>query len=1365
MTARLPFAAAALFLLNTAQAFGQAGEHAGPASHTLEFIENKGQWDGRSRYEAQLPGGRLFAETDGLTFSLLADGGPARHAHGAPAKAAAAPADSTVRGHALKLRFAGAAPATITAATPTTEHRNYFLGGDSRRWAHDVRSFRELRYAGLWPGVSARVYESADQRLEYDFVLAPGAQAGAIALRHDGADGLGLDAAGNLLVKTSVGTLTERAPQAWQADAAGRRQPVACRYVLTGSTVHFALGKYDATRPLTIDPVVVFSTYTGATADNWGFTATYDAQGNLYSGGIVFGQGYPTSLGAYRTLFSGLFDIGIIKYNTNVTGAAARVWATYLGGTGADFPHSLVVNSLGELLILGTTGSTGAAGSATAFPTTTGALQRTFAGGSSTAPFGFSYAPYNVPTGSDLIITRLNATGTALLGSTYLGGSGNDGLLPLDPNISPFDPSPQLAHNYGDPFRSDIQVDAADNVYIATHTTSTNFPMARGFNSTYRGGTSDGVVCKLNPGLTALTWGSYLGGTGSDGAFSIQIEPTSGDVYVAGGTLSPNFPTTAGAYRTTRPGDVDGFVTRIAANGTSILRSSFVGTDEYDQAFFLQLGTDGGVYLLGQTGGAFPVTPGLYNTRFGTQFIQKLDANLGQSLLSTVFGSTNAANIGFINIDPTAFLVDQCDRVYVCGWGGNENAQGYPYMAYNGTTVGMPTTPGAAQTTTDGSDFYLAQFSAGLTSLAYATYYGDTTPNSAGEHVDGGTSRFDPRGIVYQAVCSCFTANGFPIPPGANYYSTTNNSVSNTTFNVSCNNASFVLNFQPAIANAGSDQGVCATAGPLALVGSPAGGVWSGPGVTGSVTAGFVFTPSVALVGVQTLTYTVASTGACTTTGVRRVTVTTPPAVTFSPLPQATYCLPAPGAPPYALVPLTGSPAGGTFSGTGVTGSVAAGFSFSPNINPGTYPLTYSVNVNGCVATATQTVSIVSASNAGVAQTVCASAAPLTLVGQPGGGTWSGPGVTGSAAAGFVFTPSAALVGVNTLTYTLGGSCSSNRLVTVTSPPTVVFNPLPQASYCLPAFGGSPLPAVSLTGTPAGGTFSGPGVSGSSGTGFAFSPTLVAGTYQLTYTVVANGCTVQATQAVTLVNAPAPTLPADTVLCPGSSQAFRLRGTPVGGTFSGTGVTGNVATGFVFTPPASFPGAITVTYSLGNSAGCTGSATRRISVAAVPQLAPTWTPVACTETRLAPLTLRFTLAGSGIPTPPNVVWDFGDGTQSTEASPTHTYAAVGSYRPTLRVRYNADRCEIQTALPVVEVLERKIPNIITPNGDTQNQFFRLGPDCPPRLQIFSRWGQQVLDAPAYRDDWKAEGQPDGVYYYLLTYPDGHRLKGWVEVVR
>ncbi|WP_070733933.1 DUF7948 domain-containing protein [Hymenobacter glacialis] len=1199
---KLPLPASlATFWLLAASAWAQPRALPAPASATLEFIENKGQWDGRVHYAAHLPGGRLFAEADGLTFALLANGGPAQHKHEGPATDEAS-LGAPVPGHALTLHFEDARPATITAETLTAERRSYFVGADARKWARDVRSYRALRYAGLWPGVNARVYESPDQHVEYDFELAPGANPALIGLRHDGADDVRQDGAGNLLVHTSVGTVTERAPQAWQLDAAGRRQAVTCRYVLAGPVVRFALGRYDKRRSLTIDPVVVFSTYTGSLANNWGFTATYDAQGNLYSGGIAFEAGYPTSPGAFQTSFAKLIDIAIIKFNTNANGPAARVWATYVGGDNTDFPHSLVVNDKGELLLLGSTGSSD-------YPTTTGALQAKFGGGTPANAFGSGAGPpFDVPNGSDLVITRLNAAGSGLVASTYLGGAGNDGLLPFNPLTKPTAAVPQLVHNYGDPFRGDIIVDAADNVYIASHTTSSNFPMARGFNSTYRGGASDGVVCKLTPTLGALVWGSYLGGTGTDAAYSIQLEPGSGDVYVAGGTVSDDFPVTAGAYLTAKPGRADGFAARIAANGTSLRRATYVGTADYDQAYFLQLGTDGGVYLLGQTTGPFPTSPGLYGTFGGTQFIQKLDENLSTSLLATVFGApTSPQNPARLtNISPTAFLVDRCDRVYVCGWGGDVNQNPFNYLAGNGSTNGLPITSDAVQRNTDGSDFYLAQFSAGLTGLTYGTYYGDTSPNSTSEHVDGGTSRFDPRGIVYQAVCSCFSSSGFPIPPGANTYSVTNNS-SSPTFGVSCNNAAFVLNFQPDIANAGADQTVCATAGPQALVGSPAGGIWTGPGVSGSPGQGFVFTPSLALVGVQALTYTVLSTGLCTTVGVRRITVTAPPTVIFSPLLQATYCQPAAGAPSLPVVPLTATPAGGTFSGPGVGGNAALGFFFSPNVG--------------------------------------------------------------------------------------------------------------------------------------------------------------AGTFQLVYTLNANGCVVQATQAVTVNPAIVVALPADTVLCPGSTQPFALRGSPAGGVFSGPGVSGTATTGFFFTPPASFSAPLVVTYTV-TTAGCTGTGSRRISVAPSPSLVASWTPVACPETRLAPLTLRFTFASSlGASPPPGMLWEFGDGTQSTEANPTHTYSSPGSYQPRLRLRYNNNRCETTALPPVVEVVERKIPNIITPNGDGQNQTFRLGPDCAARLQIFSRWGQSVFESAAYHDDWSANGQPAGVYYYLLTYADGHRVKGWVEVMR
>ncbi|GAB3877751.1 hypothetical protein GCM10028824_38390 [Hymenobacter segetis] len=1339
----LPLAATLLLGNLTASAQAQPANPPVAATPSLEFIENKGQWDGHARYVAALPSGRLFAEADGLTFALLDASALSHHgatAHHEPANGQpTTPADSVFRGHAVTLRFVGAAStASITPAEATADRRNYFLGTDPKHWAQDVRGYHRLRYAGMWPGVDAQVYESADQQLEYDFELAAGADPTTIVLRHDGAEKAQLDANGNLLLQTSVGRIMERAPQAWQADAAGQHRPVACRYRLAADgTVRFALGTYDRQLPLTIDPVVVFSTYTGSFADNWGFTSTYDAQGNLYSGGIVFGVGYPASPGAFRTTFAGITDIAIIKYNTAVSGTAARVWATYLGGSNADFPTSMVVNSQGELLMLGATSSTD-------FPTTTGAIQRTFAGGTYTDPYGGG-GNTSLPNGTDLVITRFNATGAALVGSTYLGGSGNDGVLSFAWSPS----AGQLVNNYGDSFRGDIVVDAADNVYVASHTASTGFPVARGLAGGYHGGATDGLVLKLNPTLTALVWGSFLGGSGADAAYSLQVEPVSGDVYVAGGTTSTNFPTTAGSYRPTTPGFVDGFAARISTNGLSLSRATYVGTADYDQVHFLQLGSDGGVYLLGQTLGAYPRTPGAFGTTNGTLFVQKLAADLGSSLISTAFGSTDSRNLNHISLSPTAFLVDQCDRVYVCGWGGGANQTiGYSYLVNNGSTFGLPVTAGAIQPTTDGSDFYLAQFTAGLTGLAYGTYYGRT--GSTGDHVDGGTARFDPRGVVYQAVCSC-TGSGFPIPGGVNTFSPTNNSGN-------CNNAAFVLNFQPNIANAGTDQTVCATASPLALVGTPAGGVWAGPGVTGSVATGFVFTPSTALLGLQTLTYTVASTGICTTVGSRRITVGIPPTVTFAPVGTGVFCR-AVSDPVLARVPLVGTPAGGTFSGPGV----ANGF-FDPMVaGAGTHTLTYTY-FNGCTVALTQQVRVAFVS-AGGPQRLCTPGPAPALVGTPAGGTWTGPGVTGSAATGFVFTPTAGLAGANTLTYTVAttapgsaATCTASSSAVYTVVPTPVISLTPVPALCT-----ATLTRQRLTATPAGGYWTGPGV-GFDAAGYFFQlPQGLVGTYQYTYTVGDSPCAASAVLSVVVAGLPVVTVAADTVLCPGSTTPFRLRGTPAGGVWSGPGVSGSAATGYQFAP-AGLSSFATLTYSVAN-VGCTGTATRRVSIAPVPDVVPSWAPEICVETRLAPLTVRFRLASTSSVTYTGVIWEFGDGTQSTEINPLHTYATPNSYQPRLRTRYNQGRCETLTTLPVVEVKERKIPNIITPNGDNQNQTFQLGPDCPPHLQVFSRWGQPVFETAAYHDDWNAEGQPDGIYYYLARYPDGHQLKGWVEVRR
>jgi gliding motility-associated-like protein len=1146
-----------------------AAQATAPAALSLEFIPNNGQWAAPVRYTAAIPGGRLFLQNNAFTYSMLSP--QAYQHHGEQAKAKGLSTNGRVAGHAYTVYFEhGAARPRLTAETQTAEVRNYFLGNDERHWASQVPSFRRLRYAGVWPGIDVQLYENGDQHLEYDFLLAPRANPARLALRYEGTNGLRLDAAGNLIISTSVATVTELAPRAWQTSASGQRQPVTCRYVLNDHTISFELGTYDKQRALTIDPVVVFSTYTGSTADNWGFTATYDQQGNLYSGGIVFGPGFPTSNGAFDSNFGALCDIALIKYNTQTRGPAARVWATYLGGGNTEFPHSLVTNAQGELVLLGSTSSAD-------YPTTAGVLSRRFAGGLPEVPFANNDPEISMRNGADMVITRLNVSGSQLRASTFLGGSGNDGVMHA--------PS-ELVANYGDAFRSDVQLDGAGNVYVAASTSSTNFPGAPSSGPHGPHGDLDGILCKLPPTLNAVTWAAYVGGSGSDALYSVQID-RQGRVFASGGTTSADLATTPGAYHAAYKGNIDGFAVRYNAAGTTLEAATYTGTTSYDQAQLLQLDGNGNPYLFGQTMGEFPRTPGLYGNAGGSLFIQKLSPDLTDSVFSISFGHRGRGGISGRSgiLVPTAFLVDDCERVYVAGWGGVVN-QG---TAMAGYVASMPVTPDAMQPTTDSSDFYLAEFTPGLRTLEYATFFGEYGGHS-GEHVDGGTSRFDKRGVVYQAVCaSCGGSRGFPTPSGAGYYSLTNGSSN-------CNNAAFKIDFQPIVANPGPRRALCLDGGPVALGGTPAGGIWSGPGVQTVPGGGYEFSPTAVGPGVYSLTYTVATTGICQAVLRVRYTVIAPATMDFPTI--ADQCSVSPP------VQLRATPAGGTYSGRGVVGS-----RFDPALaGPGTHLITY---------------------------TVCD-----TIV---GGGT-------------------------------------IDQRVVVAAPPTVVAGP--DTTLCATV-----IQPFQLSGySPAGGTWSGPGVSPS---GFFTPPNTSnrGGVFQLTYTISRPPCV--STDTRTVVLAPAPS----------TDVSLNLPQCDVAPQYNG----------------------------------------------------------------LAPFDCQFT----PILEAPNTIysWDFGDGSPlSTEATPLHRYEQPGSYRVTLTAYYS--HCQVITQFVAVQVGGVFVPNIITPNGDGQNDSFRPRFSCQPAsLKVFSRWGQEVYQTDNYTNNWQAENLAAGIYYYLLRDTSGRTMKGWVEVVK
>jgi gliding motility-associated-like protein len=524
----------------------------------------------------------------------------------------------------------------------------------------------------------------------------------------------------------------------------------------------FELGAHDPGLPVVIDPTLSFSTYSGSLANNFGYTATFDRDGFLYSGSTAFGQGYPTTLGAYQVthaggngLFSGT-DIALTKYDTTGT---FLIWSTYLGGSSDELPHSLVVNGNDELFVYGTTSSPN-------FPTTSGALDITFNGG---PPVDLTNGlGANFPNGVDMVVARLSADGSQLLAGTYIGGTNTDGL----------NTATGLKFNYADEVRGEVLLDANDNVYIASCSSSPDMPTTTGtLQPVFGGGTHDGVVLKLDASLTTLIWGTFLGGSLADALYAVELDDN-GRLFVAGGTRSTNVPVTPGTWQGTfQGGDADGYVAELSPDGSGLLAGSYFGTAAYDQCYFVDLDQQGSVYLFGQTQapGSQLIANAPYNVPGAGQFIAKLDASLSTLLISSRFGQGD----GSPDISPTAFLVDYCDKIYVSGWGS---------AIQGGTlgTTGLAVTPNGFQTNTDGNDFYLAVFDIDLSALFYATFFGGA---SAGEHVDGGTSRFDRRGRVYQSVCAgCGGFSDFPIEPNPGAWSATNNSGF-------CNNAVFKFDF------------------------------------------------------------------------------------------------------------------------------------------------------------------------------------------------------------------------------------------------------------------------------------------------------------------------------------------------------------------------------------------------------------------------------------------------------------------------------------------------------------------------------------------------------------------------------------------
>ena len=737
-----------------------------PVQTGFEFVENKGQWDSTILFRAvqqtlDLQIGQNFINY--FFYNKKQWDQLLKH----PKKPDPANTFKSLDVFALRINFLNASLANPQILTPKKNYYNYYQGNKEETWVHGARASNSIQLKNLYPGITLK-YLSGDEKLKYEFWLEPKADVNAIQLQILGANKIYVEY-GDLYIETPEGTLREKRPFAYQF-VEGKQIQIPLEFKLTQNILSYRVDEgYDPNYPLIIDPELVFLTYSGSTADNFGCTATPAENGMMYIGGVTTGATsipngkYPVTAGAFQLNFAGgsdaegppyelrsfHSDITLSKYSADGT---TLLYATYLGGNSNDVPHSLMVDDSSNLIVMGDTYSHN-------FPVSKNAYDTSQNGR------------------TDFIITKFNSTGK-LVGSTYMGGSANDALNYNDTSN----------YFFADSYRGDVVTNKQCEIFVAAFTQSANFPTTVNVLQKTLKGYQDGVVFKLSADLTKLVWSTYIGGESIDALYSIDIAPNN-QLYVSGGTRSKVLAGTAGHYSPAFSGGLmDGFVCIIDPFANSVVHATYFGTPSYDQIFSLDLDKSGNVYVVGQSEGNVPISPGIYNNPKSHQFLASFEPDLKKLRWSTVWGSGS----DYVDLTINAFLVDDCDRIYVSSWGGNVS---HPFATFpTSSTKNMPVTPDAFQKITDGSDFYLMLLEKNASSLLYATYMGGLDPGNEGDHVDGGTSRFDKKGVVYQSMCASCPA-GNPTSPISDLQ-TTPNAFAPKNLSPRCSNAALKFDFR-----------------------------------------------------------------------------------------------------------------------------------------------------------------------------------------------------------------------------------------------------------------------------------------------------------------------------------------------------------------------------------------------------------------------------------------------------------------------------------------------------------------------------------------------------------------------------------------
>ena len=646
----------------------------------LRFEANRGQWDPAVRYAARANG-----------YALLLT--------------AAGPVVSFPDSERVDIRLLNSnRTARIEALGQLPSHTDYFLGS-REHWHTDIPNYSRVRYRAVYPGIDV-VYYGNPSRLEYDFVLQPGADPGAIRLKFRGAGHLTITAEGDLAFESAGTRMVQEKPLIYQEDGqTGARRQVQGSYVLMArNVVAIRLERYDRTRPVVIDPTLVYSTFMGGSGADQITAAQLDSAGHLYIAGSTFTNDLVATTNTYQTANFGMADIFVAIIDTTPGNGFPILYFSYVGGTGTDIPLAMVLDSSHNIYLTGTTNSTD-------FPTAGSAIAT--AGGGSNIMSGFVLE----------LNPGLSSSTSSLVYSTYLGGT------------------------TGNQSANGIALDSGGNIYVIGSTKATDFPVTASAYQSALAGLQDAFLCKISPTSSTPVYSTYLGGELEDDGRGIALA-SNGQVYFAVNTNSTQFPLAGVAYASSLAGNYDiiiGAMDMTQSGSGSLVYATYFGGSDNDIARKLALDANGNLLLTGYTlSSDFPVT---------------------QDALQPAYGGNGDAFVLVVNPKNPAFLLYSSYLGGADGEVGNDIAadnSGFLYVTGYTLSPNFPTTVDAPQPAWGkGIDIFVTKLQrgvAGPAGLKWSTYIGSGVANSGLALVVG----LD--GTVYVAG---YAGSRFPATSGA----------------------------------------------------------------------------------------------------------------------------------------------------------------------------------------------------------------------------------------------------------------------------------------------------------------------------------------------------------------------------------------------------------------------------------------------------------------------------------------------------------------------------------------------------------------------------------------------------------------------